>query len=75
MGQLLIRNVPDDVIETYKMKAQLAGTSLEQYLRDLIETHLPFTRAERVALTRANLAKFDSPLSSQSLDEIREGLD
>ena len=56
MGQLLIRNVDDQVIETYKAKAQLLGTSLEQYLRDLIQAHLPLTAAERKALIESNMA-------------------
>jgi plasmid stability protein len=36
MGQVLIRNVDDRVIESFKEKARLKGISLEQELRDLL---------------------------------------
>jgi hypothetical protein len=75
MGQLLIRNISDDTIEAYKSKAHLAGTSLEQYLRNLIEAQKPFTPAERGEMVRRNLARFKQPLRSLTLDEIREGLE
>lgn len=75
MGQVLIRNLSDDVIETYRTKARLKGKSLEQELRDLIEANKPFTREERVAFTRENLARFEEPLPPFTLDEIREGLE
>ena len=73
MGQFLIRNISDEVIETYKLKARLKGTSVEQYLRDWIEQGAPLTTAERVALIDENMAQFPEPLPSMSLDEIREG--
>jgi plasmid stability protein len=75
MGQLLIRNLSDDTIEAYKAKAQLAGTSLEQYLRNLIEANKPYTREERGRMVRRNLARFKEPVRSLTLDEIREGLE
>ena len=37
MGQVLIRNVPDDVIEAHRRRAKALGHSLEQELRTLIE--------------------------------------
>lgn len=74
MGQVLIRNIPDDVIETYKLKARLKGTSVERYLRDMIEAGSPLTPAERVALIDENMAQFAEPLPSQTLQDIREGL-
>ncbi len=75
MGQLLIRNIADETIESYKAKAELAGTSLEQYLRSLIEAHKPYTRDERVEMIRRNMARFKEPVPSLTLDEIREGLE
>ena len=53
MGQLLIRNVPDETIATFKLKAELNGRSLEQELRELLERNQPFTPEERVALSRS----------------------
>jgi antitoxin FitA len=74
VGQILIRNLPDDIIATYKEKARLAGTSLEQYLRDLMQRHAPFTPRERAAFAdeiRA-MSSLSQPLTK---DEIREGLE
>ena len=42
-GQVLIRNVSDRAIDTFKDRAKLKGTSLEQEVRELIEAHAPFT--------------------------------
>ena len=55
--------------------SQLAGTSLEEYLRNLIEAQKPFTPAERGELVRRNLSRFKEPLQPLTLDEIREGLE
>ena len=74
MGQFLIRNVSDDTIETYKLKARLNGTSVEQYLREYIDQGTALTPAERLALIDENMARFPEPVASMSLDEIREGL-
>jgi antitoxin FitA len=73
MGQVLIRNLPDDVIETYKEKARLAGTSLEQYLRDLMQRHAPFTPQERVAFAD-EIRAMSTPSRPLTKDEIRDGL-
>ena len=74
MGQLLIRNVPDDVIDTLKTKARLNGTSLEQYLRNLIEASTPFSAAECQALSREFLVASGGPWEPLSKDDYREGL-
>ena len=75
MGQLLIRNVPDETIATFKQKAELNGRSLEQELRELLERNQPFTPEERVALSRSFRARHDSVQPSLTLVEIREGLE
>jgi plasmid stability protein len=75
MGQLLIRNVPDETIATFKQKAELNGRSLEQELRELLERNQPFTPEERVALSRSFRARHDGIQPSLTLDEIREGLE
>jgi plasmid stability protein len=75
MGQLLIRNVPDETIATFKQKAELNGRSLEQELRELLERNQPFTSEERVALSRSYRARHESVQPSLTLDEIREGLE
>jgi plasmid stability protein len=75
MGQVLIRNVDDDTIESFKAKARLKGLSLEQELRNLLEANKPFTPEERLAASRALRARIKGPVPSLTPDEIREGLE
>lgn len=75
MGQVLIRNVADDTIETFKMKAKLKGKSLEQELRDLMEANKPFTPQERLAFSQQILALNKGVSKPLTKDQIREGLD
>ena len=74
VGQVLIRNISEGLIEIYKVKARLQGSSLEQVLRGVLESHAPLTPAERAALARHHIAEFPDVLESLSKDEIREGL-
>ena len=39
MGQVLIRNLDDETVENYRQKARINGISLEQELRNLLESH------------------------------------
>lgn len=75
MGQVLIRNVPDETIESYKERAKLKGRSLEQELRDLLESNKPFAPDERLAMARSIRARTKAVAPSLSLEEIREGLE
>ncbi len=50
MGQVLVRNLDDRVIESLKTKAELKGHSLEQELRDVLTKAAPLTPAEKIAL-------------------------
>jgi plasmid stability protein len=52
MGQVLVRNLDDHVIEKYKTKAELKGHSLEQELREVLTKSAPLTPEEKVALSR-----------------------
>ena len=52
MGQVLVRNLDDQVIERLKHKAEIKGHSLEQELRDVITAAAPLTADEKVALAR-----------------------
>ena len=36
MGQLIVRNLDDEIIKLAKLKAKANGKSLEQFLRELI---------------------------------------
>lgn len=75
MAQVLIRNVGEDTVESFRQKAKLKGISLEQELRDLLEKNKPFTPEERVAVSRAIRARQSGVAPSLTLDEIREGLE
>jgi plasmid stability protein len=74
MGQVLIPDVPDETIASFKQKAEINGRTLEAELRDLMERNRPLTPDERVALSRSFRAKHDNVQPSLSLDDIREGL-
>ena len=50
MGQVLVRNLDDRVIESFKTKAELKGRSLEQELRDVLTNAAPLTPEEKTTL-------------------------
>jgi plasmid stability protein len=52
MGQVLVRNLDERVIENLKFKADLKGHSLEQELRDILTAAAPLSGAEKIALSR-----------------------
>ena len=61
MGQVLVRNLDDQVIEKLKHKAALKGHSLEQELRDVIMAAAPLTPDEKIALFK-RLRSLSPPL-------------
>ena len=75
MAQVLIRNVPEDTVESYRQKAKLKGRSLEQELRELLEKNKPYTHEERLAMSRYFRSRYRDIQPALSLDEIREGLE
>lgn len=75
MAQVLIRNLDEETVESYRQKAKIKGISLEQELRNLLEANRPFTPAERVAVSRSIRAMQVGVAPSLTLDEIREGLE
>jgi antitoxin FitA len=52
MGQLLVRNLDDRIIDQLKAKAELKGHSLEQELRAILTAAAPLTSEEKVAWSR-----------------------
>jgi plasmid stability protein len=75
MGQVLVRNLDDRVVESLKTKAELKGRSLEQELRDVLTNAAPLTPAEKVALFR-QLRAATPPLGDVDLRAaIRHGRD
>ena len=75
MGQILIRNVDDTVIDGFKIRAQVAGTSLEQYLREFLAQHATMGDIERLAFVRGIRDSVTKPSAPMTKDEIREGLE
>jgi plasmid stability protein len=75
MGQILIRNLDDAVIQRLKTKAELAGKSLEQSLREMLTEHAPLTPEERVRVSRRMRASHGRIFPEITKEEIREGLE
>jgi antitoxin FitA len=75
MAQVLIRNVPDDVIAAHRKRAKAHGRSLEQELRNLIEKAAPYSPEERLAV--ALRFQSQTPLGPRSdpAELIREDRD
>jgi plasmid stability protein len=57
MGQVLVRNLDNRVIESLKKKAEIKGHSLEQELREVLTRAALLTAEEKVALFRKLRAK------------------
>jgi plasmid stability protein len=75
MGQVLVRNLDDLVIESLKTKADLKGHSLEQELRDVLTNAAPLTPEEKIALFR-KLRALTPPISDVDVRAaIRHGRD
>jgi plasmid stability protein len=75
MGQVLVRNLDDGVIERLKRKAESKGHSLEQELRDVITAAAPLTAEEKIALAR-RLRALSPPLHDFDVRAaIRHGRD
>jgi plasmid stability protein len=61
MGQVLVRNLDDRVIENLKTKAELKGWSLEQELRDVLTNAALLTPEEKVAVFKKLRAMMPPP--------------
>ncbi|PWS37912.1 hypothetical protein DFH01_00935 [Falsiroseomonas bella] len=77
MGQLLVRNLDDDVIECLKARALERGTSLEQVAREaLTESARRSDRAAWLAEMQAlrAMTRFDPVGSTAAIRESRDAL-
>jgi plasmid stability protein len=75
VGQVLVRNLDDRVIEQLKHRAKIKGHSLEQELRAVITAAAPLTADEKVALAR-RLRSMSPPLQHVDVRAaIRSGRD
>lgn len=75
MGQILIRNVSDKAIDSFKFRARMNGTSLEHEVRQLIESRATLTPDERVQLSRKLRSKTVGVAKPLTAEERREGLE
>lgn len=75
MGQVLVRNLDDQVIEKLKHKAKIKGHSLEQELREVLTAAAPLTPDEKIALFK-KLRSLSPPLHNVDIRAaIRYGRD
>jgi plasmid stability protein len=75
MGQVLVPNLDDQVIENLKTKAELKGCSLEQELRDVLANAAPLTPEEKIALFQ-KLRAMSPPLGDiDTCTAVRRGRD
>lgn len=75
MAQVIVRNLPDSVLNGLKARAALHGRALEQELREILTRAGRLTAEERVALTDQIRALCGAPLSDDSVALIREDRD
>jgi antitoxin FitA len=71
MGQVLIRNLDDYIIESLKLRAEMKGHSLEQELRDILKQAAGPTVEERLAMIDRVRAMQSKPTKLLSEDIIR----
>jgi plasmid stability protein len=72
MGQVLVRNLPDEVIETHRARARARGVSLEQELRDVLRRAAGPTREELLGDMARCRALTPSAHRTAAEDIIRE---
>jgi plasmid stability protein len=75
MAQVLIRNIPDAVIDAHRARARAHGRSLEQELRSLIESAAPYTPAERLIVAERFQSLTPPGVRSDPAKLIREDRD
>jgi len=74
MGQILIRNLDDEVIARLKLNAEAASTSLEQYLRDLLTEQVSSKRKDLLDFAKG-MRERSRPAFQDATDLIREDRD
>jgi plasmid stability protein len=75
MAQVLIRNVPDAIIEAHRARAKQHGRSLEQELRSVIENAAPYAPQERLAVAERFQSLTPPGRRSDPVSLIREDRD
>ena len=75
MGQVLVRELPDEVIERLKAKAAAEGRSLEGYLRLVLEQASGLDRDEFLALADAVAETTRDRTQTEATELIRASRD
>jgi len=75
MGQVLIRNLPDEIIEAHRRRAKALGRTLEQEPRTLIESAAGYTAAEKLAIAEWAQAMTPPGPPIDAVNVIREDRD
>jgi len=71
MATIQVRDLPDDVADTFRRRAEAAGQSLQVFMREqLIEMARRRDKAELMAIVEQALA--NSPTSGISMETIEE---
>jgi plasmid stability protein len=70
MGQVLIRNIGDDVVAGLKTKARISGVSFETFLRDQLTALAPLTGDQKLRLLQDFHRKHGSLAAVTAPEEI-----
>lgn len=75
MAQVLIRGLPDDLVERLKDRANVRGQSLEAHLREVLETSIRADREEFLRVAREIRGRSRDPQRTDSTQLVRESRD
>ena len=75
MAQVLIRDLPDEVVKRLKVRAASKGHSLERELREIVTAAAPLTAEEKLAIVDRIRSKTPKMAVRDSTDIIREERD
>jgi len=75
MGQVIVRNLNDEVVAALKRKARLHGRPLEQELREILTEAARLSPREKVALADKIASMTQGDLKTDSADLIRADRD
>ena len=75
MGQVIVRNLDDEVVVALKRKARLHGRPLEQELREILTTAARLSRHDKAALASKITSMTPRELKTDSADLIRADRD
>lgn len=74
MAQVLIRDLPDDLVDRFKQRARSRGQSLEAHLREVLEESVRGDREEFLRFAR-EMRERSGPQTTDSTQLIRDSRD